>query len=461
MTPGRLAPILGALVRAVTPILVLVLLACGRTDVGAPPPRKPLLSLDPPGHLFAGSVAVTLRSDVPATVRWTTDGSDPGGPAVATGTSPQRVVLSRTTLLRALAVSGEGVESDAASAFYERGGPEAGTIAGVIHVGVDAAGVAVGVAWATGTRSGTLVVDPDAQVGQIPFLIEGLSDGRWTVRAVADTSTDGRLQPLGGADLVSEPESTDLILSDPRRAGAEGMVLYLGRSRPGLSAVYGKITVPRPQDGRPLSMMMLDASGFSIGGGTSNVDPAALLGQLLAPLWTTQTRSGQTEYWYKIYDVAPGTYLLVPALGSLLGPSLSFIVDLNLFGGGGPANVPPDSEIRRDFAYGPWTVSGNAVKQSGTLIPAGMVAMKPAGFTLDFEISVAPALLFFPTAGGVSGPYRVEALREEPFAARLFTFDGGTDAITGALSWLVNPFDTTGAQLVNVAGDMVTDVIAP
>lgn len=448
--------------RRAAPFLLL-LLACGRTDVygKGEKPVRPVVSIDPGSQVFAGSVQVTIQSQIPSVIRYTLDGLDPATSLTAeSGVSPRTFTVERTTIVRAVATSSEKMVSDAASSFYERGGPASGTIAGDIFVGLDAVGKRVGVSYTSGGR-GSKMVSQSATLGPLPFKIEGLAGGTWTVRAVADTNSDNQLTPF--QELTSEPESTDLVLSDPRRAGAEGMELYLGRSRPGLSALFGVIHVPRPRNLRPLSMMLLDASGLGFGGGGAGLDPATLLGQLASPPWSTQTRVGQTDYPYKIYNIAPGSYLPMPALGALglSGLRLSFLVNgsLLLFGG---LRVPPDSELRQDFAYGPADISGNAIKRNASSpVAIGMVAFKPADLTFDFQVTIGATLLLPQGGGVIAGNYAVEAQRLGSYAARVFTSDGGSDPITGALTWLVNPFDRTGATIIDAQGDTVTDILIP
>jgi hypothetical protein len=429
--------------------------ACGRTPVTFPP----VTTVEPAGGPFAGHVVVKLTTDVPAVVRWTLDGSDPrkGGAAVQQAPAPVELRFDETQLLTySSAEMHYGRPEEPRGLLFERVGPEPGTIAGKVMVDGPAVGKRVALIVNTPQGRKQRELAASARRGELEFLLEGLGSGDYALRAVADVDGDGNFFPF--LDLASDPASVTLDVTDLRRAGAENVVLYLGKSKPGLATLRGTITVPRPEDGRPLSLLLLDPGAL-----TGGMDPAQFLQQLGAPAFFAVTTQAQTRYPYSVTDLEPAQYLPVPVLGSLGlgGAHLNLLVEPLK-----TVDLGPDDVATVDFAYGPATLSG-AVHLTGvtdaTGLPYGALALRPQRVSLSFQ--VAFALVFFqPDANGdLVADYRAEALAERDWAVKVFARRHASDPepLGAALAWALNPFGGAGDVVVPVRGDATQDLTVP
>jgi hypothetical protein len=440
-----------------TLVVAALALACGRTPITFPPET----TVEPAGGPFAGHVVVKLTTDVPATVRWTLDGSDPraGGDGVQEAPAPVELTLDSTVQLTVSSAELNFGRAEAPRAFlFERVGPEPGAIAGKVVVDGPAVGkrVALVVNGPRGREVRTLA--QRAVKGDLPFLLEGLVSGDYALRAVADIDGDGNFFPL--LDLASDPAAVTLDLEDLRRAGAEEVTLFLGKSRPGLATLRGTITVPRPEDGRPLSLLLLDPDMLTGGGG---MDAAQLFQQLGAPAFFQVTTAAQTRYPYHITDLEPARVLPVPVLGSLGlgGAHLTLLVEPLK-----TVDLEPDTVTTVDFAYGPANLSGSVRvtdAELGAGLAYGAVALKPQRLSFSYQVAFALVLFAPDPEGGLSAEYRVEALAEKDWAVKVFARRSQSDPepIAEALAWALNPFGGAGDLVVPVSGDATRDIVVP
>lgn len=434
--------------------LALAAAACGRTfldkdeeptrpdatvvlspDAGPQPART---TLDPPPGPFNGAVEVAVSTDRPATVYFTTDGSDPKESAtVQSLPSPFRLTFEQTTTLTLFSVSDEGAREDERSVMYVRAGGPIGTVSGVVVVGELAAGNDIAVAADLGTTALGFV----EQTGDVPFFIEGLGTGTHRLQAIADSDKDGSFVPF--LDLDGTPYGFDLDLEDPFHASLEGVKLYLAASQPGLCTLKGTVSFPIPVPNQNLSVAAMDPAMFQ-GQGQGSMDPQTLLAAF-GNGYRVTTNDTATKYPYLITDLPPGNYLPVPALvGAGAGLSLNLLLEL-----GSTKACSPDVTVTVDFAYGQTQMTGTI-----TYTPAapafwgwGAVATRNLAFGmggLKAQLILTPTFLLPAGADGtLTGSFSAVALKDfATFDVRAFTSldpSATGNPVTDALQWAVNP----------------------
>lgn len=436
--------------------LVLTTAACGRTfldekeagpdaatlvppDAGTPATT----TLEPPPGPFNGSVEVSFTTDQPATVYFTTDGTDPkDSPTVQAKPSPFTLTFDQTTTLDLFSVTDDGLREDARSVMYVRAGGPKGTVSGVVVVGEMAAGNVIAVS----ADLGTTVLGLVAEKSEVPFTITDLTTGTHRLQAIADTDQDGAFVPY--LDLDGAPFGFDLDLADPFRASLEGVRLYLAASQPGLCTFKGTVTFPVPVPGQNLSVAALDPALLQGGAGG---DPQTLLAAFSNGYRVT-TNDTDTSYPYLITDLTPGTYLPVPALiGAGAGISLNLLVELN-----GSKPCLADGVATADFAYGQTALTGTIsyTPAAPAFFGWGAVAARNLAFGMGgvkAQLVLMPALLLPAGADGtLGGSFSAVALKDFAlFDVRAFTsLDASAtgNPVTDALAWAMNPFSPDPPQ---------------
>jgi hypothetical protein len=362
-------------------------------------------------------------------------------------------LIKATTTINWFA-SDDGKDEQLHTGAWTRAGGPKGTISGVVVVGSFATDKAIGVA-----RNLELKTLPEqAMPAEVPFLFEGVMSGTHQLVALMDRNGDGNLVPL--VDFQGPQVSITIDLTDPFKASAEGVKLYLGASAPDLCTVRGTITLPDPMFGANLRISAL--SPDSLAGG---IDPQTLLTQLQAG-YQIFTNNTDTEYPYVITDLKPGRYVLSPALIGFGagGLAMNFIAN--------PLKTvvcTEGEEVTQDFAFGPVTLSGT-VSHHPTTPPAsfvyGVVAARNISLTDGIQAVLMPAV-FAPDPsmmGSYLGNYAGQALRPNAtFQIRAFLSTTSMNPLTDALAWVINPFATQPPQVNLPVGTMpvVQDLTVP
>jgi hypothetical protein len=414
----------------------------------------PATKVNPPPGPFNGSVRLTFRTDRPATIYVSVDGSDPRTTSRGrlSGPSPLEVTLEATTTVRYFASEG-GKDEDLHQDTWTRAGGPVGSIRGVVVVGSFATGQKVGLFRNLELRElGT----PDSPT-EIPFFFEGLRAGQHRLTAIADRDRDGNLVPF--LDFQSDTTTITLDLNDPFKAGPENVRIYLGASGAGLGTLKGVLRLPKPPAFQNLQISVLSPDMLG-----ANLDPMALM-QMLQGGYRILTNQANTDYPYVITNLQPGSYLPVP---SLMG-----------FGNGGiainllahplqPARIEADRETTKDFAFGPVAISGEvtvAAAAAPTGFAYGIVAAKTASLTEGIQAVLMPVLLTRdPMTGDAKGRYAGSAFRENSTVSiRVFTNANLGNPLVEALPWVLNPFaaQPPHATVATQADDVVKDILVP
>jgi hypothetical protein len=433
----------------------LAVLACGspaHVDAGTP---YPITTVAPPPGTFNGTLDVVFTADREANVYVSLDGHDPRATTQGrvSGPSPFTVTLSATATLKYFSSVG-GHDEPLQEGQWVRAGGTPGTISGVVVTGAFVNNQAVGVYRNTELKTLSTPTAP----GEIPFVFEGLDGGTHRLLALADRNGDGQLTPF--IDYQSNAATVTLDLSDPFKASAEGIRLYLGASQTGLGTIMGNIELPNAPPLQNLQVTALSPDALAAG-----FDPQALLQQLQGGyrIFTTPT---QTTYPYVITDLKPGQYMPVPALMGLGAGGLA----LNLVARPLQAiNLGPDMVVHQDFAFGPLTISGQvrvAAVSAPTGFGYGVVAARGGTLTDGMQAALMP-VLFRSAADGtgdVLADYAGQAFREHTtFSLRVFSNANGAQPLTDALTWVVNPLSSTPghATVVTSTTDVVQNIAVP
>lgn len=440
-------------------LTALLLAACGPTgplpfepvpNAKVPPPT---ITVTPPPGPFNGSVSLTIATDQKAQIFWNSDGNDPRETSRgrSEAAAPATLTLDKTTTLKIFA-SNDGKDSELFEGTWVRAGGPVGTISGTVIFGTFCADKEIGIG-----RNGQISkLGKSPMAGSFPFSFTGLMSGTHRLVAYCDRNDDGNLIPF--LDFNGDTVSVTLELTDPFKASAENVKVYVGASGTGLGTLRGTITLPRPPALQNLSMSVLSPDALSGG-----LDPQVLLQQLQNG-YRIFTTPGQTEYPYVITDLQPGRVLPVP---SLLG-----------FGGGGIAlnllanplrtvTIEADKETVQDFAFGPVTLSGNITVSQASAptggLALGIVAARIVNLQDGVQAVLMPVLFTRdPMTNDARSNYSVSALKANQ-TVTLRVFPNGTTAIAEALQWVINPFSTTPGHASVALGstDTTRDLVVP
>jgi hypothetical protein len=443
--------------RAPLVTLALLALACaqppnGFSNLDAKPLYPARVLVEPAPGVFNGSVTVTLTTDrVGGVVYVSTEGRDPRTSSVGRlqGTRVS-VTLERTSTLRYFVSVPQEPDSELTEGTWTRASGTSGTISGVLVVGAFAVGKQLGL-----SRNGqTRQLAPVDRPTEIPFRYTGLASGTYQLRGIVDRDDDGLLLPL--IDFEGDTVSVEVKLDDPAKAGPEGIRVYLGASRPGLGALTGIITLPKPPLLQQLRLSVLNFG--SLGGGGLGGDPTQLLQQLQSG-YQVFTNANETEYRYYIGDLMPGSYTPVPALIGFGAGGVAFNLLANPLR---PTMIVADQVTTQNFAFGPVTLTGRLTLPAAPTggLPVGVVAGRVVSLTNGIQAVLMPALVFGNgTSAGASGGFGGEAfLGNTSIALRGFS---GAQGIIEALTWVINPFGgapphaTVSVQQADVTQDIV------
>jgi hypothetical protein len=422
-----------------------LVLACGGPlplktipDATLPPPSVKVV---PPPGPFNDQVTLTFtanRSD--ATIFVSTDGSDPMKTSKnrLSGPTPFTVTLKATTNVQYFA-NAEGKDGALQTGTWTRAGGPPGTISGVVVVGGFATNHELGV-------FRNLELKRLGQAGmpaEVPFVFTDVMQGTHQLTALMDRNGDGQLTPL--IDYASNMVTVTIDLTDPFKASAENVRLYLGSSQPDLGTLRGTITVPQPMLGTQLRVSALSASSFLAG-----FDPQTLLTQLQNG-YQIFTNATDTQYPYVITDLTPGQYVASPVLLGFGAGGLAMNFLANPLQ---PANVPAGGEAVEDFAFGPVSISGTVTLM--TAMPPqgfvyGVVAARTSSLGTGIQAVLMPTIFApdptvpmdggVPGGGNLVGNYAGQALlANSMFAIKTFTSVSSMNPLTDALAWVVNPF---------------------
>lgn len=402
-------------------------------DAGTPPPVPAITSMTPDAGAFNDKVQVTLTTDKPATIFVTKDGSDPlvESAARTSGENNLSFELKQTTTLKFFSRTAQGADEPVQTAQLFRAGGRKGTISGVVVVDTIAL-----------NRTVAVFADQEQQVlgtvstkQELPFLFENLETGTIRLRARSDRDGDGNFFPV--LDDGSTPVDVTLDLTDPFKASAENVRLYLGAPVPGTCAIQGVITHPTPVQGETIRVSALSQSAFGMSG-----DPTALLSQLQNG-YLLLVDPEQTEYPYAVNDLEPGSYVISPALTTLGtgGLSINFIAH--------PLQQTSCSEGMvgsADFEFGPVALSGAITLQPATPpsqgFVYGVIAARNASFSKGLQIVLMPVVFAqVPNSTDYAAGYAGRALRSNSsFPMRIFTNLDSMNPIADALAWSINVF---------------------
>jgi predicted small lipoprotein YifL len=441
---------------------LLALAACGpqgpfplvfEPDAVVPPPT---ITLTPPPGPFNGSVTVTVAADQKATLFWTSEKVDPRSTTRGRqeAPAPATITLDRTTTLTLFA-SNDGKDSELVSGTWVRAGGPVGTITGTVIFGGFCAGKEIGIA-----RNGQIrrLGKAPMMAGAIPFSFTGLMTGTQRLVAYCDRNADDNLMPF--IDFSGDTVAITLDLTDPFKASAEDVKVYVGASGTGLGTLRGTIILPKPPPLQNLSLSVLSPDALSGG-----LDPQNLLQQLQNG-YRIFTTPDQTEYPYVVTDLMPGRILPVP---SLLG-----------FGNGGFAinllanplrtvQIEADKETVQDFAFGPVTLGGDVTIRAMNAptggFAFGIVAARITSLQDGIQAVLMPVLFTRdPMTNDARASYSGAALKaNQSVALRVFSNANGANPITDALAWVVNPFNSTPPHATVQIGttDTTRDIIVP
>ncbi len=374
---------------------------------------------------------MTLATDRPATLLYTTDGSDPKAAGAQTAAAPLTLKLTASTTLTFFSRTAEGADEGVQSAQYVRAGGPKGTVSGVVVVGEFCVGQQIAVL----ADGAPLELGLASKAGELPFVIENVEDGPHRLVAISDRNGDGRFIPF--LDFNSETFQYEIALDDPFKASVEGVKLYLGGSRPGLCTISGKVKFDKAPGPQNLSVSAVSPSAF--GGGA---DPSALL-SLLAGGYRIFTNDTDTEYPYVLTDQEDGTYLPIAIMTGLGGGGLGMNLVANPLR---TVNCGPDVNATQDFRFGPSEVTGTV-----TLNPAtppsgftwGIIAARNFTFLDGAQVLLMPAFCNgSPTELNAAYAGRLMRLNSS-FDLRAFTSLDPQDPISSALSWVMNPLSPT------------------
>jgi predicted small lipoprotein YifL len=441
---------------------LLALTACGpqgpfplavEPDAEVPPPT---ITLTPPPGPFNGSVTVTVSVDQQATVFWTAEKVDPreSTRGRVEAPAPATITLDKTTTLTLFASNGRK-DSELVSGTWVRAGGPVGTITGTVVFGGFCAGKEIGIA-----RNGQIrrLGKAPMMAGTLPFSFTGVMNGTQRLVAYCDRNADDMLTPF--IDFSGDTVAITIDLADPFKASAEDVKVYVGASGSGLGTLRGTIILPRPPPLQNLSLSVLSPDALSGG-----LDPQNLLEQLQNGyrIFTTPT---QTEYPYVVTDLMPGRILPVP---SLLG-----------FGNGGfainllanplrPVQIEADKETVQDFAFGPVTLGGDVTIRAMSAptggFAFGIVAARITSLQDGIQAVLMPVLFSRdPMTNDARASYSGAALKaNQSVALRVFSNANGANPITDALTWVINPFNSTPPHATVQIGttDTTRDIIIP
>lgn len=429
-------------------------LACGEPSGS----NDLVTTLTPPPGPFNDRVTVRLTSNVAATIFVTTDGTDAHNAGInqRSGPSPLDVELTKSTTLTFFARSSDAEEA-MRSVQYVRAGGARGTVSGVIVVDTLAIGKAVQL---TGDNAGQTFAALPAK-GEIPFTLTGLQTGAHRLRAIADRDANGLFLPF--LDDSSDPYDYEIDLADPFKSNIEGVKLFLGASPSGLCTLAGTLTIEKPAAGQFANISALSPSAFT--SGAAGGDFTGLLAQLQNG-YQILAMPPQTEYPYAITGLEPGQYMGVPLLTTfgLGGIGLNVIANPMK-----TINCRAGETARADFVFGPIGITGKV-----TLTPAtppegfvyGIVAAKSSTLSTGIQAVLMPALFIggVNDSGELVANYAGQGLRGNAnFAMRAFTSADGSEPLTAAFAWAVNPFASEPPQATvhTVDIDVVQDFALP
>ena len=430
-------------------------LACGGpkpagVDAGVGAPE---VLVSPAAGAFTGTITLTFTRDQPAIIYASVDGTDPRTTSKnrLEGESPLTLKFQKTTRVKYFA-SAHGRDGDLQVGEWVRVGGPAGTISGVVVVGSFSTNKKIAVSRGAGQFTALGLV---AMPGEIPFSYEGLGSGTYRLTAYSDRNADGQIMPF--VDFNSETVSVTLDSTDPAKAGAENVRLYLGASSTGFGTLRGVVGLPKPPAFQNLQVSLLSPDALSGG-----LDPMALLQQLQGG-YRILTNATDTEYPYVVTNLKPGPVLVVP---SLLGFGNGGIA-LNLIAN--PlrlAQVNADEETIQDHTFGPVNLSGevtvSAASAPSGAISFGVVAARIASTSDGLQAVLMPIVLTKTTmAGEAKGAYAGSAIRaNHTVALRVFT---AQTALVDALTWVVNPFAPLPAHalVTTQSVDATKDIVVP
>lgn len=417
------------------------LFACGgksvNTDGGVTPPSPAHTTVSPDPGPFNGSVAVSLTTDIPATVFVTTDGSDPTVETAnrKSGPSPLALELTATTTLKYFSRTAEGADEPVSSATFVRAGAAKGTISGVVVVDT----LAVGKAVALSVNGQQQTLPTPTTPKELPFKLENQQSGTYRLSAISDRDGDGNFLPV--LDLSSDTVTVTLDLNDPFKASAENVHLFLGASADGFGTLKGTITFSKPPSGQSLSIAAL--SPDLLGAGT---DPQALLGALQSG-YQIFTNGTDLTYPYVITDLKPGTYVPVAILSGFGNGGVSMNFQANPLR---PVSLAANETKTKDFTFGGVGLSGTATytpapaTDGGTTdggVPNfayGVVAAKSFNLNDGLEAVMMPTIFSPDGQGALMGAYGGSALRENStFALRAFPSTSAQNPLVASLGWIV------------------------
>ncbi|MFL5321587.1 MAG: chitobiase/beta-hexosaminidase C-terminal domain-containing protein [Myxococcaceae bacterium] len=442
--------------------ICLVALSCGsppkvNTDG---PEQAAHTSVSPDPGTFNDRVAVSLTTDIPATIFVTTDGSDPAveGANRKSGPSPLGLELTKTTTLKFFSkTDGGAVEPEQTVSFVRAGGVK-GTISGVVVIDT----IAVGHALALSVNGAQQPLTTPVTAMSVPFKLENQPSGTYRLTAISDRDGDGNFVPV--LDLFSNAVTITLDLNDPFKASAEDVKLFIGASAEGLCTLQGTVTMAKPPSGQSLSIAALSPS--SLGGGA---DPQALLGQLQSG-YQVFTNSNDTTYAYAITDLKPGSYIPAAILSGFGNGGLA----MNFLANPLQSITCNAGETKtKNFSFGgvgltgtatftpPGSTDGGTTADGGTANPGfvyGVVAAKSFNFSEGLEAVLMPTL-FAPNGNGseLAGNFGGTALRENAsFGLRAFPSTDAQQPLTAALAWIVAIGGAPAHKTVNTQSSDVT-----
>lgn len=253
--------------------LVVVLAAACGTPVEPNLPADttpPAVTANPSGGSFEAEVNVMLAANEAATVKYTTDGSDPKTSATAQqGASPVNVTIPAlaTTELRFFGTDSAGNASDAKLETYvvqEPATPAA--ILGTVHFhsALASAGAVGAVAlWDKDPSGGGDPGAPKAYVALTPgadvrFKLEGLAAGKYWLAALwwphQPVNNEG---PEAFALAGRNPIEVDPAVDGKKRV--EGVELFVGTCDPAGTGVQGTVKLGAPVAGLAVQVVALPA----------------------------------------------------------------------------------------------------------------------------------------------------------------------------------------------------------
>lgn len=438
----------------------IVALGCGLPTLPLEPVPNatvppPVITASPPAGIFNGTLELSLASDQPGTIFWTTDGNDPRTTTRGRQEAPTPAVISltATTSIKAFASNGRTDGALFEGTWIRAGGPK-GTISGQVVFGTFCADRELGLG-----RNGQIrkLGKAPMTAGSVPFTLDGLQTGTQRLVAYCDRNDDGNLTPF--IDFNGDTVSVTLDLADPFKASAENVKVYVGASGTGLGTLRGIITLPKPPPLQNLSLSVLNPDALSGG-----LDPQVLLQQLQNG-YRIFTTPMQTEYPYVVTDLMPGRVLPVPSLLGVGGSGFAINLLANPLR---TAEIVADRETVQNFEFGPVELSGNvtvAPASAPTGLAFGIVAARIVNLSDGIQAVLMPVLFTRdPTTMDARSRYTGTALKPNQLVTlRVFTNANGGNPITDALTWVVNPFSAIpghGSIQVGTA-DATLDLLVP